>query len=152
MRFKVSFKGSNGHEDDPSVDDSDNEPDTYTFDTDAERTAFIQGCRITEQTMSGWVNASVEVERIEAEALPPPHKGYDEAREFLLTVADQDHEVAAVKIQEWIDTTPPGVNRIVPLIQAARSFREDGPFGGTPEGGKVLDLLDVLKEALLSNG
>lgn len=140
MSFKVSFQGFNGS-DDPSVNDSDVTPTILEFDTEAERSAFIKGCNMTEQAMDGWVDACVAVEVVE-EALPPPAPGYDEAREFLLTLVDLDHDVAGVKIIEWMES---GGNRLIPLIQAARDARERR----TPEDLKLLDLFETIKQAVL---
>jgi hypothetical protein len=61
VSFKVSFQGFNGHDDDPAVDDSDNEPTILEFNTEAERSAFIQGCNMTAEVMHGWLEAAVEV-------------------------------------------------------------------------------------------
>lgn len=68
MSFKVSFKGFTGHEE--SDADQSGEPDILEFDTEAERAAFIQGCNMTAEVTDGWVDAHIEVERIEEEPEP----------------------------------------------------------------------------------
>ncbi len=147
MSFNVSLKSGTGHGDDP-----DDEPTIYEFQTEAERLAFINGVNVAAELTDGWVDGWVEAKAVD-QVLPTPvcdeDPGYAEAREFLLVMADLDHDVAASKITAWLDETPPGTNRIMPLVQVARDYRVDGLLGGSPEGEKLRDLFLVVKQALM---
>jgi len=61
MSFKVSFNSGTGHDD---VDEENEtgergEPTIYSFETEAERDAFLKGVAITDEVMNGWVDAWV---------------------------------------------------------------------------------------------
>ena len=59
--FKVRISSRTGHEDGEPVEDEDS-PEVLSFDTEAERAAFLLGVNLANEAGSGWINGYLDVE------------------------------------------------------------------------------------------
>ena len=67
MAYKVSFNSGTGHDeiDQGAEGEQALAPDIIEFGTDAERKAFLLGVNMATEVTNGWVDAWVEVKRLD---------------------------------------------------------------------------------------